>query len=63
MDRETIYKEWVAADEAWSAEGRRIFGKAWGERRYTDAGKSGKSLRKLWEQFDAWRRLWEATAP
>lgn len=44
-----------AADDAWSAEGRRVFGRRWGDVRYTAAGrgKPGTELRRLSDAFDA----------
>lgn len=64
MTREAIYSAWLAADEAWSAEGIRIFGKAWGDRRYTTAGQGGANteLRKHYEAFHKWRMEWERVA-
>lgn len=54
-ERERLYQAAVAADEAWSTEGRRIFGKRWGDVRYTPAahGEPGSRLRALFEAYRA----------
>jgi hypothetical protein len=44
-----IYNEAIAADDAWSAELTRLFGKQAGDKRYTKEGKGeeGSELRRL----------------
>jgi hypothetical protein len=44
-----IYSEAIAADDAWSAELTRLFGKQAGDKRYTKEGKGeeGSELRRL----------------
>ena len=55
------YKAFSAADDAWSAELHRLFGKQAGDVRYTKAGKGEPEteLRRLHDAFvaagDAWR--------
>lgn len=49
------YPAAVAADEAWSAEGQRLFGARWGDVRYTPRadGEPGTELRRLYEEWRA----------
>lgn len=52
------------ADDAWSAELRRQFGKQSGDVRYTPVGHgaAGTHLRRLYEARDAARIAWEQVA-
>jgi hypothetical protein len=60
MDKNQLYKAALNADEAWSNELERLFGKHAGDVRYTKAGmgEPGSKLRLLIEAFrkanDAW---------
>lgn len=50
------------ADEAWSAEGRKVFGARWGDVRYTPAAR-GEDFSPLRTAFEAYRlacNAWEA---
>lgn len=53
-----------AADNAWSAELKRLFGKHSGDVRYTKKGKGTPDsvLRALWELRELQRQLWEVHA-
>jgi hypothetical protein len=53
-----MYREAVAADEAWSLEGQRIFGKRWGDVRYTRQGEGdpGSMLHSRYQAF-LWARV------
>lgn len=53
-----------AADDAWSAEGRRVFGRRWGDVRYTPAGSGepGSELRRLHDAFVDATRAWRGEA-
>ena len=59
---EETYRAWLAADEAWSAELRRAFGKQAGDMRYLPQGRGapGSALRVTYEAFCAGREAWEA---
>jgi hypothetical protein len=48
------------ADQNWSRELQRQFGKRAGDVRYTAEGRSGAKLRKLHDKFVAARVAWEA---
>jgi hypothetical protein len=57
------YTEALAADDAWGAELRRLFGKRAGDVRYTErgAGEPGSELRCLYDaKLAADERLWRA---
>jgi len=47
MSRDDAYAKWLAADQAWSAELQRVFGKHAGDARYRPAGVSSTALRRL----------------
>jgi len=53
-------RAYVAADAAWSAELKRIFGKHAGDARYTDRGKgeTGSDLRRLHDAARAANAAW-----
>lgn len=55
-----LYSDWLAADEAWSAELHRLFGSDAGDVRYTRRGKGdpGSRLRELYDAFDKARDAW-----
>ena len=52
------------ADDAWSAELRRVFGKDSGQARYEPRGKGtdGSALRRLHDAREAARSLWHGSA-
>ncbi|MGH6718762.1 MAG: hypothetical protein ACREER_05540, partial [Alphaproteobacteria bacterium] len=54
--------EFQAADDAWSAELGRQFGRESGDVRYQSRGKGdvGSALRALYDAFHAKRRVWES---
>lgn len=60
IEREA-FRELSQADDAWSAELTRQFGKAAGDVRYTLAGHgaAGSRLRKLHDNREALRAAWE----
>lgn len=57
-------KPFQDADDAWSAELQRVFGKDAGQARYEPRGKGeeGSELRRLHDTRDAARAAWHATA-
>jgi hypothetical protein len=57
------YWAFQACDEEWSRLGQAIFGKAWGDVRYTAAGKGepGSALRQAHDDFATAREAWRAT--
>jgi hypothetical protein len=57
-------KPFQDADDAWSAELHRVFGKQAGDARYTARGKGdeGSELRRLHDVREAARLAWEASA-
>jgi len=56
-----IHKAFNAADDAWSEELQRCFGKEAGDKRYVEEGKgaSGSLLRLTHDARDTLRRAWE----
>ena len=52
--RDDLYHAWLAADDAWSAELQRVFGKFASDYRYTKAGKgeAGSTLRRLHDAIE-----------
>lgn len=56
----SLYRKALAADDAWSAELRRLFGKRAGDVRYTAAGKGepGSTLRHLHDEFRRANEAW-----
>lgn len=57
-------KPFQDADDAWSAELKRVFGRNAGDARYTDRGKGveGSTLRQLHDAREAARAAWHQTA-
>jgi hypothetical protein len=57
-------KPFQEADDAWSAELTRVFGKNAGDARYTDKGKGleGSELRRLHDARQAAQAAWHASA-
>ena len=55
MLTEATYNEAIRADDAWSAEGRRLFGARWGDVRYTREahGEPGTLLADLYARHAA----------
>jgi hypothetical protein len=68
MNRQFPYtpqqKPFQEADDAWSAELRRVFGKQSGQARYEERGKGqeGSELRRLHDAREAARRAWLVSA-
>ena len=58
----TPMQRYLDADEAWSAEGQKVFGNQWGDARYTPAahGDAGTALRAAYAEFMLARDAWEA---
>ena len=56
----SLHQKALAADEAWSAEGTRVFGKQWGNARYDARGVSTPELARLHAAFartgEEWRK-------
>lgn len=57
---ESIYREAIQADEAWSAELQRIFRGRAGDARYDSRGTSTPKLRELYARFAVTRDAWLA---
>ena len=57
-EAENLWRAALAADEAWSAELRRLYGDRAGDARYDERGKSTPTLRDLHERFRAANEAW-----
>lgn len=55
------YRAAVAADNAWTRELERLFGKDAGDVRYTEQGRSGSTLAPLYEAYRRANDAWVAT--
>lgn len=60
--RHTLYLAALAADDAWSKEGQRVFGKRWGDVRYTAQarGEPGSVLATCYTAYVTTRDAWHA---
>lgn len=56
----TLMQAALDADEAWSAEGQKVFSKRWGDVRYTFAarGEPGTALSEAYAAYMAARDVW-----
>lgn len=62
MNAPTLFQAALDADDAWNAAGQRLFGKRWGDVRYTPQahGEPGTPLRALYDAYTLARDAWHA---